>query len=336
MKNLLLISLSVLLIAVSYAGSCTKTEDRIPVIFDTDANNELDDQHALAYLLFNADVFDTKAITVNATSNGGNIDEQYAEALRIVKLCKADGKVPLLKGANKSFYEIETSLSNATFDGAPAVDFIIDEALKYSTDNKLVVLAVGKLTNVALAVKKEPQITDKIRLVWLGANYPDPGEYNLVNDIPSMNFLLDTNIEFEMVMVRYQKDSGTDHVKVFKKDVLDKEIMKGLGPKTDGPVVGRHGSEFYCFGDYSHSLFEHCQFHGEEQYRALFDMAAVAIVKNPVWAKTTIIPAPIMIDEKWVERPENERKILLWEYFNRDAIIEDFLESLRQYSLVKK
>ena len=24
----------------------------IPVIFDTDANNELDDQHALAYLLF--------------------------------------------------------------------------------------------------------------------------------------------------------------------------------------------------------------------------------------------------------------------------------------------
>ena len=88
MKNLLLVSLTVLLIVVSFAGSCTKADKRIPVIFDTDANNELDDQHALAYLLFNAGVFDTKAITVNATSNGGNIDEQYAEALRIVKLCK--------------------------------------------------------------------------------------------------------------------------------------------------------------------------------------------------------------------------------------------------------
>ena len=65
-------------------------------------------------------------------------------------------------------------------------------------------------------------------------------------------------------------------------------------------------------------------------------MAAVAIVKNPVWAKTTIIPDPIMIDEKWVDRPENERKIVLWEYFDRDAIIEDFMESLRNYSLVKK
>ncbi len=26
------------------------------VLFDTDANNELDDQHALAYLLYNADI----------------------------------------------------------------------------------------------------------------------------------------------------------------------------------------------------------------------------------------------------------------------------------------
>lgn len=57
MKNLLLVSLSVLLIAFSYAGSCTKADKRISVIFDSDANNELDDQHALAYLLFNADVF---------------------------------------------------------------------------------------------------------------------------------------------------------------------------------------------------------------------------------------------------------------------------------------
>jgi purine nucleosidase len=53
MKNLLFVGLSVLLVIVSCTGSCKKTDKRIPVIFDTDANNELDDQHALAYLLFN-------------------------------------------------------------------------------------------------------------------------------------------------------------------------------------------------------------------------------------------------------------------------------------------
>jgi len=31
--------------------------DKIRVILDTDANNELDDQHAIAYMLFNGSTF---------------------------------------------------------------------------------------------------------------------------------------------------------------------------------------------------------------------------------------------------------------------------------------
>ena len=46
---------------------------RIPVIVDTDANNELDDQHALAYVLLNGDTFDVEGVTVNATRGGGDI-----------------------------------------------------------------------------------------------------------------------------------------------------------------------------------------------------------------------------------------------------------------------
>ena len=45
--------------------------DKIRIILDTDANNELDDQHAIAYLLFNGDTFAVEGITVNATSGGG-------------------------------------------------------------------------------------------------------------------------------------------------------------------------------------------------------------------------------------------------------------------------
>src|SRR4029453_2741022 len=40
---------------------------RLRGLVDTDANNELDDQHALAYLLFNGRSFDVEGITVNAT-----------------------------------------------------------------------------------------------------------------------------------------------------------------------------------------------------------------------------------------------------------------------------
>jgi hypothetical protein len=62
--------------------------------------------------------------------------------------------------------------------------------------------------------------------------------------------------------------------------------------------------------------------------RALFDMAAVAIVKNPKWARSTEISCPIMIDKKWVDQPNNSRKIILWEYFEKEKIINDFFQSL--------
>ena len=336
MKKTNLLSLALLCVLLFWGCAIigpinnNQAKQKLTVIFDTDANNELDDQHALAYLFFDSDIFSTKAITVNATRNGGNIDEQYAEAERVMKLCEVSGKIPLLKGANGSFTEIESDLANAKFDGFEAVDFIIEEAKKH-TNGKLIVIAVGKLTNIALAVKKEPAIAEKIRLVWLGANYPEPGEYNLVNDIPSMNYLLKTNIDFEMVTVRYGKPTGTDAVRITKEEVL--KNMSGVGPKITTPVIGRHGGEFYTFGDYSLSLFENADYHGSPPSRALFDMAAVAIVKNPGWAKSSVIPCPVMVDKKWVEQPENTRKIIIWEDFDKDGIMNDFYQAMRIINL---
>jgi len=87
------------------------------------------------------------------------------------------------------------------FDGHEAVDFIIEQAMK-ERDQKLVLLPVGKLTNIALALLKEPAIAGRIRIVWLGSNYPEPGEHNQDWDISSMNYVLDVEVPFEMVTVR--------------------------------------------------------------------------------------------------------------------------------------
>ena len=304
---------------VTLSCSSPVQQSRIPVIFDTDANNEVDDQHALAYLILNQETFDIKAITVNATYNGGDIEKQYAEAARVVQLTSPEYQIPLLKGANGSF-ESASGIS----DGEDAIARIISEA-KAVGSQKLVVLAVGKLTNVALALKHDPSITDNIKVVWLGSNYPDPGEYNLENDIPSMNYVLDSDVEFEMVMVRYGKDSGTDAVRVTKEEI--NAMMPGLGPKSETEVIGRHGGEFRTFGDYSVNLFDHIDYYGDPPSRALFDMAAVAIVKNPGWAEATEIPAPIMVEKEWVERPDNSRKIIIWENFDSEAIMKDFYAS---------
>jgi inosine-uridine nucleoside N-ribohydrolase len=327
-----IISNLVLLITICTVLFSCGQPDKVRIIFDTDANNELDDQFALMYLLANGNSFDVEGVTVNATKSGGGIQEHYDEAQRIMELAFSFDKVPLLKGADASFEEISSTLNDENYDGKAAVDFIVKEA-NDRNKNDLVILAVGKLTNVALALKKDPSIASKMRVVWLGSNYPKPGEYNQDNDTVSMNFILNTKVPFEMVTVRYGEATGTDAVKVTQEEINIR--MPGMGPKTTKPITGRHGGEFTTFGDYAVSLFEHIEYHGDPPSRALFDLVAVAILKNPNWGEVREIPAPILIDNQWVERPENPRKITLWENFNRDAIINDFYHSLSNYHIVK-
>jgi len=289
-KSLSILSILIILFLISSCNNAnsSQSDPSVPVIFDTDANNELDDQHALAYLLLNDKTFKVLGITTNATYSGGEIDEHVKEAQRVVNLVDWKDKVAVIKGANGDFTEIREHLSEKEFDGSEAVDFIIHEAMKKRKE-KLVLLPVGKLTNVALALEKEPSIAKKVRIVWLGANYPEPGEYNLENDTASMNYILKTEVPFEMVTVRYGLDSGTAYVKAKRKNIYIR--MPGMGPVVDEPVTGRHGGTFTCFGDYSIDLFRHINHLEDGCFRSLFDMAAVAIVKDPTWAESVEIPS---------------------------------------------
>ena len=307
------------------------------ILFDTDANNELDDQHALAYLLFSGNDFDVEGITVNKTKNGGDIDSHYNEAKRILQLCGIDQKINIFKGASGSFDEIKKDIKNPNFDGADAVNFIISKA-KESNNRKLILLPVGKLTNIALALLREPSIMDNIRIVWLGSNYPESGEYNQEDDPTALQYILDSKVNFEIVLVRYDRPSGTDAVKAYLKDI--RTIMPGLGPKITKPVIGRDGIEYLNFGDYSVSLFEKIEDfddgydQGYNQARALFDMAAVAIIKNSSWAIATEIASPFLKQSKWIERPQNDRKIIIWHDFNKDEIMKNFYYTMKNHVLV--
>lgn len=306
------------------------SHEKIRILLDTDANNELDDQHAIAYMLFNGDVFDVEGITVNGTSGGGDVENHYAEAERIVRLCSLHPDIKIYMGANAKYEDILPDIKKKKFDGSDAVDFIIERAMA-DDPRKLVLMPVGKLTNIALALKKEPAIADKVRIVWLGTNYPEPGEYNFIHDIPSLDPIMESDVPFEMVMVRYDKPSGTDAVTATLVDI--RRIMPGKGPSISDPVTGRHGGSFSNFGDYSIELFE--KFRGSPIERPLFDMAAIAIVKNPAWADRVTMGAPKFADGKWTDRPDNPRRIIIWENFDKDGIMKDFYSSMENYVLAK-
>ena len=295
-------------------------EMKTRIIVDSDANNELDDQHAIAYVLLNHDRFDVEGITVNRTFEGGSIRQHAEEAERVVRLCGMSPAVHVYEGATGDFEKIRSTVNQPSFDGEAAVNFIIGRA-KASGKGKLVILAIGKLTNVGLALCKEPSIAPNLRIVWLGTNYPDSGEYNFENDRPVANYMLGLDVQFEIATVRYGKSSGTAAVQASVDEI--RTHMRGKGPRISEPVSGRHGGEFSCFGDYSISLFEHVK----EMTRSLYDMAAAAIVKNPGWAHHTLIAAPRFEEGRWVDQPDNPRKVIIWEDFDTAGIMHDFYQT---------
>jgi len=301
---------------------------KIRIIVDSDANNEMDDQYAIAYVLFNGDVFDVEGVTVNKTFLGGDIHEHYKEAERIVRLCGLYPDIPVYRGATGLYEDIVGTVQEDESDGKDAVDFIVERALV--DDNRpIVLLAVGKLTNVALALEKEPSIASRVRVVWLGSNYPNGGEYNMLNDTGAVNAVLDRVVPFEIAVVRYAEQTGTMAVQATLSDV--QAIMPGKGPQITTPVTGRHGGSFFYFGDYAVNLFEHIQ----GDIRPLFDMAAAAVIKNPSWADAVEIGAPRLENRQWVDRPDNPRTILMWENFDKAGIIDDFYATMNEFELAR-
>ena len=132
---------------------------KINVILDTDTYNECDDQFALAYLLKNQDKFNIEAITVapysHKTKNVSVKEGQELSYNEILKICKQLN----FDTTNKVFKGSMDYIQNGYTENNLAVNKIIEIALK---NRKTYILAIGAITNVALAIKKEPKNIDKI------------------------------------------------------------------------------------------------------------------------------------------------------------------------------
>jgi purine nucleosidase len=302
-------------------ASCTQPEvpKKIPVIFDTDCNNELDDQHALAYLIFNDDIFDIKGVTTNRTRSGGMVEEHTKEANRIVHLCHAEGKFPVISGANGYFDSLRHHLNDAHYDGKEAVDLIVKTAHSMPDGEKLLLLPVGKLTNIALALDKDPTIIPKVWVVWLGSNWPGSGEYNMMNDTTAVNPVIENGVELWICTVR----GGTMEVKSTQTEI--REHLSGKGKETE-PIEGRHGGTFTRLGDYLANLWENV----EQEQRSLFDMAAVANVKNPEWAGDTVVYEPRLIDNEWTNAGGRSDSVIFWRNYDVQAVMDDFWEVMER------
>lgn len=281
------------------------------VILDTDMFNEIDDQFALTYLIKSLDVFELEAITIAPFSKSGyantttieeGTEKSYEATLKILDMLgKFEYKSIVYKGATK--YSFESEESNE------AVEKIIEIANKNA---KTTILAIGAITNVALAIKKAPEIISKIKVVWLGGNTfltKDNSEFNFRQDIKAVQTVFDSKVELVVIPCR--------------------NVAANLA--TTLYELEHYLKEPTALNKYLIDIFINCKKSFVKEHKdeigaskTLWDLSAIAYEINSDWFKSEEISCPKVLDSGLYQQTENQHKVIFINDLFRNKIYQDF------------
>ena len=150
-----------------------RPEGQIDVVLDTDTYNEIDDQYALAFLVksaprlrlvgIHAAPFYAPEFNHKSENPEDGMEKSYEEILRVLRLMEREDLIPLAQKGSREYMKSETEPVES-----PAAHRLVELAMEHSEEKPLYVLAIGAITNVASALLMEPEIKNRMVLVWLG------------------------------------------------------------------------------------------------------------------------------------------------------------------------
>ena len=274
------------------------------VIIDADTGNEVDDLYAIARALIDPEL-DVLALNSTQWQNShwaveNTLEDSHRLNVRILSYLDM-GQLPHPRGSHYRLYDWGQDVAQHS----AAAYKIIEEAHNSTPENKLNVIALGALTNVASALLIDPSIAPKIRLYWLGIvynfekGYWHKTSFNYMMDPNAVNVVLDSeelethitpsNVAVSMKMTRTR----------IEEYLKDKNDLRGF-------------------------LHQRWMNHMDGGYnqRVIWDLVAIHAVLNPDWLQEVEVPTP----------PENkQRKIFLTKSFEADKMEKDFFESMQKY-----
>ena len=163
-------------------------QPRIPIILDTDIGDDIDDALALALALRSPEV-DVRAVTTVLDDVESRTRLAWKElgifGRRDIALATGAGEPlldPVRHGRARQFEVLTAGDLIPPAARRRAVDLIIETLL--ASREKITLVPIGPLTNIALALKTEPRIKEKIeRIVLMGGAYAlRQSEYNVKRD----------------------------------------------------------------------------------------------------------------------------------------------------------
>lgn len=184
----------------------------IPIILDTDPG--IDDAAAIALALKHPEI-DVRLMTT--VVGNVDVDKTTDNALRLAEFLDSD--VPVAKGASRplirefedaSYAHGETGMDGYDFPeiitkplGIHAVEAIRKELVE--SDEKITIVAIGVLTNIALLIKMYPEALGNIKEIVImggslsGGNTQSAAEFNIYADPHAAKIVFDAGIPLTMI-----------------------------------------------------------------------------------------------------------------------------------------
>ena len=299
-----------------YLKNLTPPEEKIDVVLDTDAYNEIDDQYAIGYMLRCPEKFNIKGFCAapffnsNSTSPEDGMKRSYDELFKLLRLAGEEQYKDVVFEGSRTYLPDENTPVQS-----PAADFMAELSNNYSPEHPLYIVAIGAITNVASAILKNPAMKENCVFVWLGGHRLDipkgAGEFNMRQDIAAARVIF---------------GSGAPVVQLPCQGVVD------------AFATGRWELEHFLKGrnDLCDYLVEHTveaaegYAAGKPWTRVIWDVTAVAWLMNGEdrFMRSRLVPAPIPCYDQEYARNEDRHLVRYVYRIHRDKLFEDLFNKL--------
>lgn len=282
------------LFVISLGLHAQKKESPIKnIIIDLDTGNEVDDVFALARILLDSSINVTAINATHWQTSHWAIPNTMENSHRLNQelLAVLDLKVKTNRGGPARMYDWGDRAQHSA-----AAYEIINQAQMVTDGQKVTVIALGALTNVASALFIDDRIAEKLELYWLGSTYDFENgvfgltDFNSVMDVAALQLLLHSKVQMHILplnVARELKVSYKDFSTTFGDIPLGKYLMDRWDDHLD-PL---------------------------RKERILWDVALVEAFLSPEWASSVSIK---------MSKDNGDRNIEFYDRINAELMTEMF------------
>lgn len=303
-----------LILAILLFAAFPSLAQKQKVWLDSDTGNEMDDLYAIVRLLKDPSVdvvglssahFNNPDLLVFEKWNAYETEglETMEDSQRLNELIintMGLESIPHPKGADR---QIGRAWGGSEPRDSPAAQEIIKIAKALSDGEKLDILTLGALTNIASAIILAPDILPKIRVFALGAKYDQnkrawsKNEFNIRNDLNAFDYLLDLkDFDFTVMPLETALPLKFDRDETYQKTDDNIPIEKILADRWR-------------------------EQNPQDKTRVMWDLALVQAYLLPQHSETLLVNSP----------PENKSfTVKIYSKIDQDALMEDFWTYLKK------